>query len=174
MNFNIKIFIIVLISIAGILYVPLKLIVLKSNLISINGTLTEVTKSFTRVPFYKFRIADYSNELYNSGTGVLSNLKDDKKILYNKNDKNITFFVNKKDFLKLKKGKDIQYIGLQKKNVFIDIFYYYFSQFGKLPFFIFCILMMCLNAYAIYTFKLKIFEFLIVVYLFYGILILVL
>lgn len=174
MNFKIKTFVIVLISIAGILYVPLKLILLKNNLVSINGVLTEVTKSFTRVPFYRFHIADYSNEFYNSGSGVLSNLKDDKKILFNKNYKNVTFFVNKEDLPDLKNGKDIQYIGLQKKNVFVDVFYYYFSQLGKIPFFIFCILMMCLNAYAIFTFKHKIFEFLLIAYLFYGILILVL
>lgn len=174
MNFKIKIFIIVVISIVGILYVPFKLIVLKKNLVDISGTVTDVKKSFTRVPFYSFRISESSNEFYNDGTGVLSNLKDDKKILYNRADKHITFFVNKNDLLNLEYRKDIQYIGLQKENVLIDIFYYYFSKFRKIPFFIFCILMMCLNAYAIYTFRLKIFEILIISYLFYGILILIL
>ncbi|MGD1320660.1 hypothetical protein [Chryseobacterium sp. 2R14A] len=173
MNFKIKIFVII-ISFVGILYIPFKLFVLKSNLVGISGKVTVVKKSFTRIPFYRFRITDYSNEFYNDGTGLLSNLKDDKKILYNTADKQITFFVNKNDLAKLEYKKDIQYIGLQKENVFIDIFYYYFSKFGKIPFFIFCILMMCLNAYAIYTFKSKIFEFLLIAYLLYGILILVL
>lgn len=174
MNFNIKPVMIIIVSIIGILYVPSKLMILKNNLIPVKGTIVEVAKSYTRVPFYKFRLSNHSNLFYNSGTGLLSNLKDDKEILYTNVNKEIDFFINKTESSKLEKGEDIKYIGLQGKNVLIDMFYYQFSQLGKLPFFIFCILMMCLNVYGVYTFKIRIFEILIVLYLFYGILILVL
>lgn len=174
MNFNIKPVIIIIVSIIGILYIPSKLMILKNSLVPIRGSIIEVTKSYTRVPFYKFRLSNHSNLFYNSGTGILSNLKDDKEILYTNINKEVDFFINKKDIPGLEKGEDIKYIGLQRKNVLIDMFYYQFSQLGKLPFFIFCILMMCLNVYGVYTFKIRIFELLIILYLVYGILILVL
>jgi hypothetical protein len=174
MNSNIRFFVIIIVSVIGILYVPLKLIILNNNLTPIQGSLIEVKKSGTRIPFYRFRISDYSNIFYNGGTGLLSNFKSDREILYNKNNKKITFFISKSDTSRIKKGKDIKYIGLQKNNIHIDLFYYQFSQLGKLPFFIFCILMMCLNVYGTYAFKRRVFEVLILLYLFYEILILVL
>lgn len=174
MNFNKKMTIIIIISIIGILYIPLRLVSLKNNLIPIQGSLIEVTKSSTRIPFYRFRLSDYPNIFYNSGTGFLSNLKSDKEILYKSVNKEITFFINRKDFSKLGKGDDVKYVGLQKKNVFIDLFYYDYSSFGKVFFSMFCILMMCLNLYGRYAFKTKIFEIFILFYLFYVILILIL
>lgn len=174
MSFNISPRMIIIVSIIGILYIPAKLMILKNSLIPIKGLVMEVTKSSTRIPFYKFRLSNHSNLFYNSGTGVLYKLKNDKEILYTSINKEIHFFISKADVSRLEEGKDVKYIGLQQKNVLIDLFYYKFSQLGKLPFFIFCILMMCLNTYGIYTFKIRIFEFLIILYLVYGILILVL
>ncbi|WP_294287576.1 hypothetical protein [uncultured Chryseobacterium sp.] len=174
MNFSSKPMMIIIVSMIGILYIPAKLMILKNSLIPIKGSVAEVNKSLTRIPFYKFRLSGHSNLFYNSGTGVLSNLKNDKEILYTNINREIDFFISKTDVLRLEKGKEVRYIGLQKKNVWIDLFYYQFSQLGKIPFFIFCILMMCLNTYGIYTFKLRIFEFMIISYLVYGILILIL
>ncbi len=158
----------------GILYVPLKLLILKSNLTPVQGLLTKVEKSYTRIPFYRFHLSNDPTLFYNSGTGFLSNLKNDKEILYKGMNKEITFFVNKKDISKTKKETDIQYIGLQKKNVLIDLYYYFFSGFWDVVFSILCILMMGLNLYALYTFKIKLFQIFTFIYLFYGILILLL
>lgn len=165
---------IIIFSIIGILYVPSKLMILNNDLIPVSGSVTEVKKSSTRIPFYRFRISNRSNLFYNSGTGLLSNLKNDKEVLYNNMNKEVGFFISKMDLPSIEKGKDINYIGLEKKNVLIDLFYYEFSQLGKLPFFFFGMLVTGFNAYGIYTFRKKIFELLAIFYLFYSFLILAL
>lgn len=168
-----RIFIIV-ISVIGILYVPVRLLILKNNLNPIQGTVKNVEKSSDRFSYYQFHIDQYPNTFYNSGTGLLSFFKDDEKILKFNIDREIRFYINSEDIEKLKKGEKVIYMGLQGKNIIIDIFYYHFSKLSKMPFFLFCILMMCLNFYGIFILKSKIFEILLTVYLFLGMLILIL
>jgi len=172
-NSKMKIFIIIL-SIIGISYIPVKLMFLKNNLSPIEGTIREVTKSTNRFAYYQFYIDHYPNVFYNSGTGVLSFFKSDERILKFNINRKIKFYINSEDIEKLKKGEEVIYIGLQDKNIIIDVFYYYFSKLNKIPFFLFCILMMCLNFYGISILKNKIFEILLTVYLFLGMLILIL
>ena len=65
-------FLIILISIIGILYIPFRMQVLKNHLVEINGILEEVEKSGTRKPYYRFKLGNYPNNIfYNSGNGFL-------------------------------------------------------------------------------------------------------
>jgi len=165
---------IIIISVIGILYVPASLMILKNNLNLIQGTVKNVEKSSDRFSYYQFHIDQYPNTFYNSGTGLLSFFKDDEKILKFNINREIRFYINSKDIEKLKKGEKIFFIGLEGENIIIDIFYYHFSKFSKIPFFLFCILMMCLNFYGVFILKSKTFEILLTIYLFLGMLILIL
>lgn len=174
MKFDKKSLKIVLISVIGLLFLPIKLIILNNNLTPIQGTITEVQKSSTRVPYYKFRLSGDSTLYYNSGRGIISNIKNDRDILYNGKNKEISFYIDKKDLSNRNKGKEIQYIGLEKRNVLIDLYYHSVSGLWNFVFGMFCIVMMALNTYAVYTYKQKLFEIFIVIYLLLGISILML
>ncbi|KUY30383.1 hypothetical protein [Elizabethkingia ursingii] len=169
MKFNKKYFRIILISLTGLLLIPFKLIILSNNLIPINGIITEVHKSSTRIPYYSFKLSKDSTIFYNSGTGILSNLKNDREILYSEKNKELSFYIDKGDLPKLNTGKEIKYIGLQKTNVLIDLYYHLVSGLWNFIFGMLCIIMMALNTYALYHYKNKVFEVLIIIYLFYGI-----
>lgn len=160
---------IVLISAIALLFLPLKLIILNNNLVPINGVIKEVEKSSTRIPYYKFRLSDDSTIYYNSGRGLLSNIKTDKEILYNEKNKEISFYISKVDFSKLNKGEEIKYIGLEKRNVLIDLYYHSVSGLWNIVLGMFCIVMMALNTYAVYTYKKKVFEVFIIIYMLLGI-----
>lgn len=169
-----KTLIIILISIIGILYVPFQIFYLKSQLVPIIEIITKVEKSHTRIPSYKFKTSNYQSVFYNSGTGFLSKFKNDKVLLYKGINKEITFYINENDFSKLDAGQNIKYIGLQKKNILIDLFYYYYSDFNKVFFSLIFLFIMCLNVYGLYIIKTKIFEYFLIIYLCYLILILIL
>lgn len=160
---------IVLISAIALLFLPLKLIILNNNLVPINGVIKEVEKSSTRIPYYKFRLSDDSTIYYNSGRGLLSNIKTDKEILYNGKNKEISFYISKVDFSKLNKGEEIKYIGLEKRNVLIDLYYHSVSGLWNVVLGMLCIVMMALNTYAVYTYKKKVFEVFIIIYMLLGI-----
>lgn len=160
---------IVLISAIALLFLPLKLIILNNNLVPINGVIKEVEKSSTRIPYYKFRLSDDSTIYYNSGRGLLSNIKTDKEILYNEKNKEISFYISKVDFSKLNKGEEIKYIGLEKRNVLIDLYYHSVSGLWNVVLGMLCIVMMALNTYAVYTYKKKVFEVFIIIYMLLGI-----
>lgn len=160
---------IVLISAIALLFLPLKLIILNNNLVPINGVIKEVENSSTRIPYYKFRLFDDSTIYYNSGRGLLSNIKTDKEILYNGKNKEISFYISKVDFSKLNKGEEIKYIGLEKRNVLIDLYYHSVSGLWNVVLGMLCIVMMALNTYAVYTYKKKVFEVFIIIYMLLGI-----
>lgn len=160
---------IVLISAIALLFLPLKLIILNNNLVPINGVIKEVENSSTRIPYYKFRLFDDSTIYYNSGRGLLSNIKTDKEILYNGKNKEISFYISKVDFSKLNKGEEIKYIGLEKRNVLIDLYYHSISGLWNVVLGMLCIVMMALNTYAVYTYKKKVFEVFIIIYMLLGI-----
>lgn len=160
---------IVLISAIALLFLPLKLIILNNNLVPINGVIKEVENSSTRIPYYKFRLSDDSTIYYNSGRGLLSNIKTDKEILYNGKNKEISFYISKVDFSKLNKGEEIKYIGLEKRNVLIDLYYHSISGLWNVVLGMLCIVMMALNTYAVYTYKKKVFEVFIIIYMLLGI-----
>ncbi|SKB39791.1 hypothetical protein SAMN05660841_00278 [Sphingobacterium nematocida] len=160
---------IVLISAIALLFLPLKLIILNNNLVPINGVIKEVEKSSTRIPYYKFRLSDDSTIYYNSGRGLLSNIKTDKEVLYNGKNKEISFYISKVDFSKLNKGEEIKYIGLEKRNVLIDLYYHSISGLWNVVLGMLCIVMMALNTYAVYTYKKKVFEVFIIIYMLLGI-----
>lgn len=174
MKYNKRMLLIIIISVTGILYVPLRIVLLKNNITPISGLLTEVEKTYTRIPSYKFKTSNYQSVFYNSGKGFLSKFKNDKVLLYKGINKEITFYINEKDFSKLDAGQNIKYIGLQKKNILIDLFYYYYSDFNKVFFSLIFLFIMCLNVYGLYIIKTKIFEYFLIIYLCYLILILIL
>lgn len=161
-------------SIIGILYVPLQILYVKNQLVPLEKVILNIEKSHTRIPYYKFNVQGSPIKYYNSGNGFLSFLKNDGKLLKENINENLDYYINKKDLSINENSKDIFYIGLNKKNVFIDIFYSHFTGFGKFLFFLFCIFIMCLNIYGIYIIKNKIFEIFLTFYIFYSIIILIL
>lgn len=166
--------IIILISVIGIIYLPFKIFYLKSKLIPIKEVIKNVEKSHTRIPYYKFKVQRNLVEYYNSGNGLLSFFKNDEKILKRNINNELKFYINKEYTRDLEKNNKIFYIGLHNEHVYIDIFYYYFTGLGKFLFFLFCILIMCLNLYGVYVIKNRIFEIFLMYYIFYSIIILIL
>ncbi|KKO89198.1 hypothetical protein AAW12_24045 [Sphingobacterium sp. Ag1] len=160
---------IVILSVIGLLFLPVKLFILKNDLKPISGVITEVKKSSTRVAYYKFKLAGDSSLYYNSGRGLLSNFKNDKETLYNRKDKVINFYINKKDLSAINKGREIKYMGLNNQNLWIDLYYHSVSALWNVVFGMLCIVMMALNTYAVYTYKHKLFEKFIILYLLLGI-----
>ncbi|WP_300670306.1 hypothetical protein [Soonwooa sp.] len=156
---------IILISVLGIIYLPLKLIILKNNLIPITGNIVDVSRTYTKSVTYQFRIANYPNLFHSNTGGILSDFKNDKAILFKSLHKDITFFINKNDHKKLLEGKDIVYLGVDKDYLFVDLFNYYYSGFGAAFYAFLCLFMVTLNVFGIYTYKHKIFTILALIYL---------
>lgn len=163
---------IVLISVLGILFVPSKLILIKNSLVSVSETVKSFNKSATRIPYFQFNTYERNNLYLNSGNGILSFFKEDDEILKNNLNRKISFFLTKSDFNKKNENDELFYIGLQHKNVWIDVVYYFFTFPVKMIFVFFILLVMCLNAYGFYVIKNKRFEYFLKFYLLYFILIL--
>lgn len=158
---------IIILSVLGLLYVPLKMIILSHELTSIEGKLISMEKSRNRNPYFTFHLDNYSNLFYNEGNGTMSYFKDDEAVLKQNLNKNMSFFIHNDDFPKLNAREKIAYIGLQEKNIWIDLFYYHFSQLYKIPLIFFCIVMMIINFIGIRVYKNRIYEILLIIYFFY-------
>ncbi|WP_293915583.1 MULTISPECIES: hypothetical protein [unclassified Sphingobacterium] len=143
----------ILISVIGMLYIPLKALYRYHTLVPVTGTVTELIKTRTRIPYYKFRVAEYDNMFYHPGRGTLTLFKNEPI----KSNAPIIFYILKGDAGNLNTGEQILYIGFGNKNKAVDVFYSItkpglFVQFLTL---IFYFTILCLNVLCTYRYKEK-------------------
>ncbi|MGJ1197852.1 hypothetical protein ACR777_17160 [Sphingobacterium spiritivorum] len=162
----------ILLSVIGILYIPLTALYRYNNLVPVTGTVTELIKTRTRIPYYKFRLAEYDNMFYHPGRGTLTLFKDDLL----KSDNPVEFYILKGDAGKLNKGEEILYMGFENKDIGIDVFYSITKPGLLIQFLtlIFYFTIMCLNACCAYRYREKWSERLIVLYFLFFILLMAL
>ena len=153
---------VILMSIIGIFYIPGKILISNNALKEVNATVTEVSKSGNRVPYFKFKTKEYPGIFYNSGNGMLSYFKDDEAILKNSINKKLTFYINENE--NLESEDDKFYIALDSKSKWTDLFYYNIKSFTKFFFAVFCLFILIINAIAIYRYKMQLFEITFMVY----------
>lgn len=154
-------YIIILISVLGLLYVPVSILLSNHNLIQVHATVTKVIATKNRRPYYKFQVKEYPGVFYNSGNGLLSYFKKDQSILNNSLNKIIEFNISENDISATSNNEKF-YIGLEGKSKLIDLFYYNFSSYKKFIFSVLCLIMMVLNLYGIFKFEIIIFRFMLI------------
>lgn len=152
---------IILFSVLGLLYAPVKILISNNNLVQIHGTVEEVEKTTHRKPYYMFKMKESPDAFYNSGNGLLSYIKNDQSILYNPVKNKITFSADLNDSKSVNNDGKRFYIGLDAKSKFIDLYYYNFTSYKKFLFVIFCMILLFFNTFAMYKYKLPIFRFMI-------------
>jgi len=150
-------------AVIGILYIPLTCYYRYHHLTTVTGTLKEVVKTRTRIPYYEFYLNEYDNMFYNEGRGWLSIFKKDIQ----ETEKPVSFSILTSDAPSLGAGEPILYIGFNQQNVWIDLLYsvkepnIFIHLFQLMLYFIEAFLLVI----CIYIYKMRLFEILFIIYL---------
>lgn len=123
--------IVITLSILGILYIPLRMLITTSSLKEIQGTIKEVHPSSTRIPYYTFTLNEYTCSFYNKGNGTLSLLKDTPEA----QKKTVSLMIKNNNTSLLQHKTSVFYFAFNQKNKLIDV-YYSIVRPGVLPHFI--------------------------------------
>ncbi|SIT25112.1 hypothetical protein SAMN05421786_11452 [Chryseobacterium ureilyticum] len=123
--------IVITLSILGVLYIPLRMLITTSSLKEIQGTIKEVRPSSTRIPYYTFTLNEYPCSFYNKGNGTLSLLKDAPET----QKKAVSLMIKNNDTSLLQHKTSVFYFAFNQKNKLIDV-YYSIVRLGVLPHFI--------------------------------------
>ena len=154
MNFKI---LILLFSFVAVLYIPVNIISTHKNLIEIRGTLKEIKKSRNRNPYFEFKLNEFPCTFHNPGNGTLNIFKNDIEMNVNQ----VVFYIDKKAKDDLQSNSKIIYMGFNKKNLIIDVYYKIVRPNGLVHFlFIFSsFIILCVNVFCFYVYnKARIFE----------------
>lgn len=109
----------IILSIVGILYIPVRMIITASSLKEIQGTIKEVHPSSTRIPYYTFTLKEYPCSFYNKGNGTLSLLKTAPKAGENA----ISLMIKTDDISLIQHKTSVFYFAINQKNKLIDVYY---------------------------------------------------
>lgn len=111
--------IVITLSILGILYIPLRMLITISSLKEIQGTIKEVYSSSTRIPYYTFTLNEYTCSFYNKGNGTLSLLKNAPEA----QKKTVSLMIKTDDTSLLQHKTSVFYFAFNQKNKLIDVYY---------------------------------------------------
>ncbi|MGU3376103.1 hypothetical protein [Chryseobacterium sp. M5A1_1a] len=139
---------VIILSLLGIVYIPLRMLITVYSLEEVRGTIKELHKSSTRIPYYTFILKEYSCTFYNKGNGALSLLKDPPE----SGKKPTSLMIKSTDRSLLSGNQPVFYFAFNKKNKLIDVYYSIvrsglFSHFMILSFYFFILVFNVMGAY---------------------------
>lgn len=106
-------------SLIGFCYIPLRMFVQSQQLVAINGRITQVSASKTRIPYFSFQIEGKPCIFFNPGNGSLSLFKT--KII--DTGQPVSFKIRKEDLPKIKVDNRILYFAYNGHYLWIDLYY---------------------------------------------------
>ncbi|UCA61647.1 hypothetical protein KB553_08945 [Chryseobacterium rhizoplanae] len=139
---------IIIISILGILYIPLRMVIKSYALEEIQGTVKDVHASSNRIPYYTFSLEEYPCSFYNKGNGTLSLLKTPPK----QGEQSVSLMIQSEDRSLLNSNEAVFYFAFHQKEKLIDLYYSVvrpgiFTHFTFLFFYFLVLLLNVLGAY---------------------------
>ncbi|WP_419494127.1 hypothetical protein [Chryseobacterium bernardetii] len=139
---------ITIISILGILYIPLRMVIKSYALEKIQGTVRDVHASSNRIPYYTFSLEEYPCSFYNKGNGTLSLLKTPPK----QGEQSVCLMIQSEDRSLLNSNEAVFYFTFHQKEKLIDLYYSVvrpgiFTHFTFLFFYFLVLLLNVLGAY---------------------------
>lgn len=139
---------ITIISILGILYIPLRMVIKSYALEKIQGTVKDVHASSNRIPYYTFSLEEYPCSFYNKGNGTLSLLKTPPK----QGEQSVSLMIQSEDRSLLNSNEAVFYSAFHQKEKLIDLYYSVvrpgiFTHFTFLFFYFLVLLLNVLGAY---------------------------
>lgn len=139
---------ITIISILGILYIPLRMVIKSYALEKIQGTVKDVHASSNRIPYYTFSLEEYPCSFYNKGNGTLSLLKTPPK----QGEQSVSLMIQSEDRSLLNSNEAVFYFAFHQKEKLIDLYYSVvrpgiFTHFTFLFFYFLVLLLNVLGAY---------------------------
>jgi len=126
----------ILLSLIGFCYIPLRMFVQSQQLVTLNGRITQVSASKTRIPYFSFQIDEEPCTFSNPGNGSLSLFKT--RITDTKQP--VTFKIRQEDLAAIKTNNKILYFAYNGHDLWIDLYYSIvrlnlFTQFGYMIYF---------------------------------------
>lgn len=139
---------ITIISILGILYIPLRMVIKSYALEKIQGTVRDVHASSNRIPYHTFSLEEYPCNFYNKGNGTLSLLKTPPK----QGEQSVSLMIQSEDKSLLNSNEAVFYFAFHQKEKLIDLYYSVvrpgiFTHFTFLFFYFLVLLLNVLGAY---------------------------
>lgn len=137
-----------IISILGILYIPLRMVIKSYALEKIQGTVRDVHASSNRIPYHTFSLEEYPCSFYNKGNGTLSLLKTPPK----QGEQSVSLMIQSEDRSLLNSNEAVFYFAFHQKEKLIDLYYSVvrpgiFTHFTFLFFYFLVLLLNVLGAY---------------------------